>query len=338
MSLPTDSRQTVVLGAAWAFIVTVTIFMGIRLYIRGYRMRRAWKLDDTMFILSSIVTIAQCVVVQLCAIYAGFGQHIWMVPLSSVMAYSSYSAITMLAYNISFGFIKASFLLQYRRAFALPSITILCDIILVILLLMSLALLITNGVIMRNFLRGNFIPDISTARRVQTATYITGAAHLASDIVIFILPMALLGQMRLTKPQKIGLYASFGVGVFTSAISMFKIVTAHAAFASVDPLYDAVPVIIFSIAEPTSAIVFACVPLIRPLLRCGSSAETYANQMRLENSLQTRNPIRPQMFSIAAAERNINMDIEGHHTNVLVNGVTNKPSLYTTHTSTLTKQ
>ncbi|KAK2055858.1 hypothetical protein LY76DRAFT_549501, partial [Colletotrichum caudatum] len=258
VSLPSDSRKPLVLGVASAFMVIIIIFMGLRVYIRGYRMRRAWKLDDTMFILSSVITIGQCVIVLLCTVYGGLGLHLWKLSFTMIKTYNLYGMVVALGYSTSFGFIKATFLLQHRRAFALPSVIRICDILLGVLVLTSVPLLITYGVLTSRLLYGGLIPDRTTIRNIRTITYVTGAAHLLSDIIIFILPIAVLGQMRLTKTQKVGLYASFGVGIFTSAISIYKIVTAYEAFLSIDPFYDSVPVILSSAAEPTSAVVSAC--------------------------------------------------------------------------------
>ncbi|KAK2042412.1 hypothetical protein LZ31DRAFT_623923 [Colletotrichum somersetense] len=336
VSLPTDSRKPLAIGVASAFIVIIIIFMSLRVYIRGYKMRRAWKLDDTMFILSSIITIGQCIVVILCAVYGGLGLHLWKVSFIMIKSYNLYGMIVALAYNISFGFIKATFLLQHRRAFALPSVMRICDILLGVLVLTSVPLLITYGVFTSRLFYGSLIPDHTTFKNVRTITYITGAAHLLSDIIIFILPIAVLGQMRLTKTQKISLYASFGVGIFTSAISIFKIVTAHEALVSIDPFYGTVPVILLSTAEPTSAVVFACVPLMGQLFRCGSArkdsngssgsylinySENCADkyQMRLEHNLQLQSPTsltiptHPQMARISKTEGSIDDNVEDYH-------------------------
>ncbi|KAK2039340.1 hypothetical protein LZ31DRAFT_606660 [Colletotrichum somersetense] len=322
VSLPTDTKQPLVIGMAAAFTAIVIIFMGIRIYIRGYRMRRSWKIDDTMFILSS------------------------------------YSFVLVLAYNISFSSIKATFLLQHRRAFGLPSITRLCDILLGILLLISVILLIMNGVAMRSYLNGNLLLTVQNIGRIRTVTYITAGAHLLSDVVIFILPMVVLWPVRVTKTQKIGLYASFGVGIFTIVILIFKIVSISETFNSPDPSYEVVTATVLAIAEPTSAIVFACVPFIRPLIQRGgaskdgshsssrhltSTSGNQADPMRLERSMQPQSPeslsipTSPQMVRIIEAERSIDGDIEGYHAALFVEGRGNSMTPFTTQLSSPTK-
>ncbi|KAK2026541.1 hypothetical protein LX32DRAFT_17339 [Colletotrichum zoysiae] len=355
--LPTDTKQPLVIGLAAAFTAIIIIFMGIRIYIRGYRMRRSWKIDDTMFILSSIFTIAQCVAVQLSA-SQGLGAHLWRLPFSTLTRFTVYSFVLVLAYNISFSFIKATFLLQHRRAFGLPSIMRLCDILLGIMLLISVALLIMNGVAMKSYLAGNLLLTVQNIDKITTVTYITAGAHLVSDIVIFILPMVVLWPVRVTKTQKIGLYASFGVGVFTIVILIFKIVNISETFSSPDPSYQVVTATVLAIAEPTSAIVFACAPFIRPLLQRGgaskdgshsssrhltSTSGNQADPMRPERSMQPQSPeclsipTSPQMVRIIEAERSIDGDIEDYHAALFVERRGNSMNPFTTQLSSPTK-
>lgn len=52
-SLPTDTRQPLVIGIASMFIVITIFFMAVRVYIRGYELR-AWRLDDSMYVWSCV--------------------------------------------------------------------------------------------------------------------------------------------------------------------------------------------------------------------------------------------------------------------------------------------
>lgn len=113
-------------------------------------------------------------------------------------------------YQVAFTSIKAAFLLQYRRAFALPYIQRLCDIFLGILFLILTAMLISGGLILKQFLKLSFRP---TKGDVLAWAYANVAVHLITNIVIFIFPLTLICQLRLAIMQKLGLIFSFGVGV-----------------------------------------------------------------------------------------------------------------------------
>lgn len=43
--------------------------------------------------------------------------------------------------------------------------------------------------------------------------YVNAAVHLATNIIIFILPLPLVGSLKLATMQKAGLTASFAVGI-----------------------------------------------------------------------------------------------------------------------------
>lgn len=187
-------------------------------------------------------------------------------------------------YQFAFISIKATFFLQYRRAFALPSIQTLCNIFLVINLLILVAMSISGGLVIGRFFAADVGP--SDQQRFLRWAYANAAINLATDIIIFILPIALVWRLRLGTMQKVGLIASFGVGILyvhislsnadvlsrvtntdsTGVISIVRFVTLPEVIETSDINYLAVPLVLLSVAEPTSAIVCACVPILRPLL------------------------------------------------------------------------
>ncbi|KXH36402.1 hypothetical protein CSIM01_04917 [Colletotrichum simmondsii] len=199
------------------FIILVAIFMAIRVYIRGYLLR-GWELDDSVFMWSSMLVIVQGAMI-----------------------------LCIFMYQLSFGFIKATFLLQFRRAFALPHIILFCDIFLGIMFIALVGLLIFGGIVMKDFLKPGYVPTPGDEAYLIFG-YVNAAVHLSTDIVIFILPLALVGQMRLAAMQKAGLISSFGVGIFTSAISVLRIVTLPLATSGIDGFYQAVPLVLLSMA------------------------------------------------------------------------------------------
>ncbi|KAF6808344.1 hypothetical protein CMUS01_13912 [Colletotrichum musicola] len=224
---PHDSRQPLVIGISSVFIGIVTTFMTIRVLVRGYILK-GWGLDD----------------------YA----YIW----------SCYVTAMVILYQFAFLSIKATFFLQYRRAFALPSIQTFCNIFLAINLLILVGMTISGGIVVGRFLA----PDVGPAdqQRFLRWTYANAGINLTTDIIIFILPLTLVWRLRLAMMQKIGLIASFAVGILTGVISIVRFVTLEEVIQTSDFNYVSVPLVLLSLAEPTSAIVCASVPILRPLL------------------------------------------------------------------------
>jgi len=269
--LPTDTRISLIVGVTSASIGLIGIFMGVRVYIRGYLMR-AWKLDDTMFICSAFLAVAQIALIKCGAIYGALGRHIWTVTPSMIKKDAPFLVAASLMYQVAFPFIKATYLAQHRRAFALPNIKLLCDVFLGVLFLISTSLLILDGVATRGFTDPdpNKLPNVKSTGFI-VFNYLSGASNLVTGIIVFMLPIILVGRMRLAALQKAGLIASFGVGIFTCALSVMRIISMQLGLGSSDEYYEIVPLTLLGVAELTSAIVCACLPLMRPLLACAGT-------------------------------------------------------------------
>ncbi|WDK10364.1 hypothetical protein CGRA01v4_01643 [Colletotrichum graminicola] len=333
--LPKDTRLTIIAGVTSASIGVIGIFMGVRVYIRGYLMR-AWKLDDTMFICSAFLAVVQITLIKCGAIYGALGRHIWTVTPTMIKKDATFLVAATLTYQVAFPLIKATYLAQHRRAFALPNIKLLCDVFLGVLFVISITLLILGGVATRGFTDPdpNKLPDIRSTGFV-VFNYLSGASNLVTGIIVFILPIILVGRMRLAAMQKAGLIASFGVGIFTCAMSIMRIISMKLDLGSGDPFYAIVPITLLGAAELTSAVVCACLPLMRPLLACAGttgyrgkdsrvplsaeSAES-ANRMRwrhgllpLHSSATPTSSATPQMARVIGDGGSINRDIEGCH-------------------------
>ncbi|KAK6225536.1 hypothetical protein QIS74_01583 [Colletotrichum tabaci] len=355
----TDNRNALVIGVSSAFMAITVLFMALRVYIRGYILR-AWGLDDSMFIWASILLIAHCAVVQCSSIYGAFGSHAWTVPHSELRADAQYLIASVLLYQVSFAFAKATFLLQYRRAFALPSIKMFCDVFSGVLCVIVSAMLIYGGVILDRYTSNGRSPN-GKKPGFLVFGYVNAAAHLVTNIIIFILPIALVQKMRLAPTQKVGLIASFGVGIFTSAISILRMVSLPIGLDSNDPSYDAVPLGLLSLAEPTSAIICACAPLVRPLLSwprrlrydsqspqrpcsevVGGSNNTGRMHLRHSGPPQSpaspTSPTTPRMAGVVDVEGSINGDIEGYHASQQARGSIHDMDPLTMHPSTSTEK
>ncbi|KAH9234717.1 hypothetical protein K456DRAFT_1948628 [Colletotrichum gloeosporioides 23] len=264
-SLPHDNRQGLVVEVTSALLALVVIFMGIRTYIRGF-MLKAWGWDDSSYILSG-------------AKKGSLGLHWWDAAPERLAIDSRFLITTVLTYQVAFASIKATFLLQYRRAFALPSVQLFCDV-----MLAATAVIMASMLLSGVFVNKKLLDPENAASSDQSAFliwgYVNAAVHLATDIIIFILPLPLVGSLKLATVQKAGLIASFAVGIFTGAISVVRMVNLPLGINSTDPFFDAVPLVLFSIAEPTSAIICACIPIMRPLLGCSDRSRNSSHGSR----------------------------------------------------------
>ncbi|OLN87206.1 hypothetical protein CCHL11_03711 [Colletotrichum chlorophyti] len=353
-ALPMDSRQPLLIGITSMLGALVVIFMFIRLYIRGYVMKK-WGLDDSFFIWSCVSTpdhfkpllvcdrvrniwqfvllgqgacyLAKPLAVALLtisidAIDGGLGLHIWATTISSMQRGVRYTMASAFLYQIAFASIKATFLLQYRRAFALPHLQRFCDIILAVVILLLVGSMIYTGIILKSYMK--FGLQFPNKEPYIIFTYVTASMNLVTDIVIFLLPLPLIGRLRLATMQKFGLICSFGVGIFTGAISVLRIIRIPATFENYDSFYNSVPILLLTMAEPTSAVICACVPLMRPLLSC-PSISSFGSRKAISKStdystgprgitpkLPPYSPATPKTPNLALIRRSVHEDIEGH--------------------------
>ncbi|KAL0930088.1 uncharacterized protein CTRU02_214908 [Colletotrichum truncatum] len=210
------------------FIAIILTSMGFRVYIRGYSLK-IWGLDDSIFILSSVVRSCFCHSLPSC---------IW--------------------------FHQSHFFSSTVEPLALISFKCF-DSFLVVVLITMFGMTIYSGVIWGPLLLG---PSSYTDGSLEVVVwgYISSGITLVTDIIIFLLPMPILIQLHLAPAQKLGLISCFGVGLFTSAISVYRFTNFTTGLRDTDITYNCIPLSIISQAETTSAIVCACVPLLRPIL------------------------------------------------------------------------
>ncbi|KAF4811593.1 hypothetical protein CGCSCA5_v009848 [Colletotrichum siamense] len=278
-SLPHDNRQGLVVGVTSALLALVVIFMGIRVYIRGF-MLKAWGWDDSSYILSGASYTGTTADILTDNVEKGsLGLHWWDAAPERLAIDSRFLIATVLTYQVAFASIKATFLLQYRRAFALPSVQLFCDVMLAATAVIMASMLLSGVFVTKKLLDPEYAAS-SDQSAFLIWGYVNAAVHLATDIIIFILPLPLVGSLKLATMQKAGLIASFAVGIFTGAISVVRMVNLPLGINSTDPFFDAVPLVLFSIAEPTSAIICACIPIMRPLLGCSDRSRSSSQSSR----------------------------------------------------------
>nr|XP_036576937.1 uncharacterized protein CTRU02_13041 [Colletotrichum truncatum]KAF6783791.1 hypothetical protein CTRU02_13041 [Colletotrichum truncatum] len=209
--LPHDSRRPLLGGFMIAFTVIIIIFMCIRVYLRVYILK-AWKLDDSMFTLSACITIAHMVPVVFGMTQGSLGIHIWDAKPEELKRNINFIMPSMLLHIFAFNTAKAVFLLQYRRAFAIRSVQLFCDVFLAVIFTIMAAMSMSGGILMSEFTKPNYVYG-QNHQQFMTWSYVNACLNLTTDIVIFILPLPLVGRLRVAMMQKIGLIASFAVGI-----------------------------------------------------------------------------------------------------------------------------
>ncbi|KAF6815024.1 pth11-like integral membrane protein [Colletotrichum plurivorum] len=292
---PNETRAPLVVGVTTTALFLATLVTVLRVYVRGFLMRK-WGADDTALVASYVLVF---VTGLLMLISRASWDSLYLDILKSVADFFLQIAITAVAVyqavsprekqRQAYPLIKCTFLLQYRRVFPLPPFQRLCDIFLAFIVAFGITQVIslTLACIPLRSLWDFTVPG--KCFDLLSWWYVGSSINLLTDLAILCMPVPLLRTVRLPIRQKIVLMSTFGLGLFTCAISVVRLTTLKKSSTSTDPTYETVVAGIWSITEVSCAIVCVCVPTLRPLLGAPSPSLMTHNYLphNIEESADT---------------------------------------------------
>lgn len=86
------------------------------------------------------------------------------------------------------------------------------------------------------------------------------------DIWILVLPYRIIISVPRSTREKLALVSIFGLGVFSITASIIRFYYLHRFTQSSDPLYDSLPINIWSMIEANMGILCASLPVLKPLI------------------------------------------------------------------------
>ena len=95
--------------------------------------------------------------------------------------------------------------------------------------------------------------------------YANAGFSIATDIVIYVIPMPLVHRLQIPWPQRVALMAVFAMGSFIIVTSCLRVTTIDVIATTTDLTYD-ISSTMWTIIEPNVAVICACLPMIRPLI------------------------------------------------------------------------
>ncbi|KAH7124746.1 hypothetical protein EDB81DRAFT_664466 [Dactylonectria macrodidyma] len=224
------------IGVSTTLLVLVTVFVAIRFFVRSVLLRSIdW--DDGKLTDSLACVLADIIVTNL-------------------------QTVTMLGYIWGFVSIKMSFAVLYLRL--LPSI--INRRINQGLLMLLLAQGIEECLVV--IFRCNPVDKAWTPSKEGTCLDLRNFyyAALATDITLFAQPIPAVWRLQLSTWKRIGVVVMLSLGLFVCVISIIRvtyisIIKGDITYALVDPM-------LWSEVEVCALILCACVPSLRPFLRC----------------------------------------------------------------------
>ncbi|KAI3319463.1 hypothetical protein HD806DRAFT_260251 [Xylariaceae sp. AK1471] len=264
-TLPHDSRGNVVIIAGIVTNSLATMAVCARLYTR-YIITHQVGIDDWMAVASLLLTIGMNVSQSVNA-SRYLGRHIYDLDDLSVdiPRFLQLFWINELFYNAAMFFIKMTFLFQYYRVFRQTNSLRIAYLVTIFLI---------GGWCLGQFLSVVFICipvqgfwDMGIKAKCQNqliGVYLNAVGTLVTDFIILFLPMPAIWKLNLPKTQKWALLGIFGIGGFTSAISIVRVTTLGAPGG--DLTYLAATSSCWSVAELSSGVIAASLATIRPLI------------------------------------------------------------------------
>jgi hypothetical protein len=140
----------------------------------------------------------------------------------------------------------------------------------------------------------------------QSYWFANNYLHIATDLLIFILPMPVVWKLQVRMAQKILLLSIFALGFFIVFLSIARITILGPLLSDpgMDFTYNTVPVFYWTFVETNAAIVCACLMTLRPLASKWwpklVSSQSYSANSRssgLPNAAYGSHPSRPQLVA-----------------------------------------
>ncbi|EQB50312.1 hypothetical protein CGLO_10264 [Colletotrichum gloeosporioides Cg-14] len=285
----TDASRASWLIVSTAVCLSVTLmFVLLRGYVRAIVIK-SWGADDTLVVISFILAILTGVIFSICTT-KGLGMHIWTIPIDVQQDGRRITIGATLCYSATFIAVKMAVLLQFRRVFAVPKFRLVCDIMFGFICCFGIAVVVSSIVMAAPTWRGD---TFQAERYDQCAWWLaTSSVHLATDIIIFLMPIPMLHRLKLRAMLKVALMVSFGLGFITTAISIVRIVTITHVFTA-DVTWDVIPALVWSQVEVCCAVICVCIPTLRPLLRAmGRNTDSQKILYQSGSTRLTRRPLK----------------------------------------------
>ncbi|KAH8878721.1 hypothetical protein GQ53DRAFT_673593, partial [Thozetella sp. PMI_491] len=173
--------------------------------------------------------------------------------------------VSVLHYNVGMNVVKISFLFQYRRIFQSKRVRLVCFWGMLGVVVWACVQAVLLGV---SCLPISYIVPTTASFCLDTLPiwYFSSAMSLATDILIFCIPLPSVLKLQLPTKPKIMVFGIFCLGFFVCIISVYRFFTLHSAVYSTDPSWENIGAAIWSSVELNTAIMCASLPTLRPLV------------------------------------------------------------------------
>ncbi|KAH6670877.1 hypothetical protein F5X68DRAFT_270834 [Plectosphaerella plurivora] len=193
----------------------------------------------------------------------GFGTHVYFLSAEMQQSYMKTFYVSVLFYNAALMGIKVTFLLQYWRILAVQRYRKVFIVAMVIVFGWSTSQVLVEIFICTPIERfwnqaidGSCIPN-------YPQWYINAGGNIITDVIVFALPLPVIGKLNLARGQKYVLLGIFCLGFFTVSISIIRIKFLKL---TEDYTWENVEAAGWSIGELCCGFTCSCLLTFRPLV------------------------------------------------------------------------
>ncbi|KAF2122235.1 hypothetical protein BDV96DRAFT_609196 [Lophiotrema nucula] len=251
-------------------IYTVTVFtigaISVALRITGKLVAKRVSSDDWIIIAAILLASIPCGCV-LAMTQLGFGEHLWNLQPRHLLRVLRLFYIAESAYVIVLGLIKVSLVMFYlqifdqSRKFRITAYGVFIYIVINTSIIFFLTLFSCKPV--ESFwdrdVKGNCMD-------INALAYANSASAIVQDIILLILPLAMVRNLNMKRYRKIAVGLMFSIGTFGCITTIFRLHALLKFEISIDPTWDYVPATIWTDLELCCGFVCISLPSIRILV------------------------------------------------------------------------
>ncbi|KAL2193411.1 hypothetical protein P885DRAFT_45508 [Corynascus similis CBS 632.67] len=266
--LPHDSRGPNILATCFITWTIAFILVLMRFWTRA-RIVHALGWAD-WFIAFALVRAAGLCVSYVIQVKHALGKHVWDVDMpNGFIAMLRAWWFSLLLYIISLSLTKVSICLLYLKIFTFEWARRAAYLVLIIVIITSLwAVSITFTYCIP--LQATWDPTVkATFCHSQPTWWVNTGITIATDVMIFVLPIPIVSPLKLPRRQKLVLLCVFTIGFFVCIVSFVRLFILIQVKNSKDPDYTYMPARLsyLTALEVHTAIVVACAMTLKPLVQ-----------------------------------------------------------------------
>ncbi|KAB5539346.1 hypothetical protein GE09DRAFT_315504 [Coniochaeta sp. 2T2.1] len=258
-----DDRGGAIIAAAVVSFGLAAAVVAMRFYTR-MRIVRVLGWEDWWILVALVLSLGVSTSNIIMACF-GYGEHQATVESYHSVAIAKTSFALTVLYQLSLTFTKISILILYLRLLTWHNARYAVWVLMGIVLIYNIWGFITEMTIC-----------IPLSKLWEDTTYgschpisFTWAGiglHIATDFLIFFLPIPVFVNVKMTRRKKMTVLAVFTVGFIACIVSIIRAVRIYQLLDSQDPGFDFVEISYWNLAEVNVSIICACLMTFKPLI------------------------------------------------------------------------